>query len=111
MKKMLQIGGAVLGLLAIAGLGVTAQEVNERIPPKEITEKAVDFFGEYDADEVIKAATKEYVIDSIEEVNTERRWKEQQQVNAMILEYLMRLDTNVRLDVRQGYEINKKLDQ
>ena len=109
-KKVGIIVAALTLIATIAGAGMKAQEVNERIPPKEITDKAVEFFGEYDADQVIAAATKEYIMDSIEEVNTQIRWQQQQKINAMLVGQLKTVDSLLRLNIQISDKTNKKID-
>ncbi len=106
MKKILNISGIVSGLAVLVGIGIYAQQIEERIPPKDVTDEAVTFFRNYDE----KKAYGEYIIDSIEEVNTQRWRTEQRQFNNMVLEYLQKQDSLTRLNVRQTYEIKQKQD-
>ena len=111
-KQVGVIVGALTIIATIIGAGMQVQQTTQKIHSSpEIMQEAEDFFKEYDAAEVIANSVKEYVIDSIEEVNTQARWAEQQKINKMMLELLMRLDTNTRLNVQQSYQIKQLYEE
>ena len=69
----------------------------------EHAQEAKSFFNNYDE----KKAYGEYILDSIEQVETEAWRKEQRQFNQMVMDYLVKQDSLTRLNVRQTYEIKQ----
>ena len=101
MKKILEIGktiAAAIGIIGtIGGAAFGAYKITERMhSDKDHVLEAEQFFDTYDE----KKAYGEYIMDSIEEVNTQKRWEEQQEINKKQNEKLDRLDSLLRLNVR-----------
>ncbi len=114
-KKVLSIAGAVTVLAGIAFGGVWAQDKAHKVEKRlhasdSVAVKSNEFFGKYNADEVLENSVKEYILDSIEEHNT-REWRAEKDLNdsiqaAQINEMLKLL----RLAVRQNQDTQKILE-
>ena len=108
MKRLLQISGAVSGLAILVGIGLAAAQMEQRIhsSPDHVQE-AEKFFNNYDE----KKAYGEYIIDSIEEVNTQAWRKEQREFKAFVMEYLGKQDSLIRLNIQISDQTKKLYEE
>ena len=97
-RKALKDASAIVGALSIIGGGAFGIfKLTERMhSDKQHVIEAEEFFNTYDE----AKAYGEYIMDSIEEVNTQKRWQEQQLINKSQSEKLDKLDSLLRLNVR-----------
>jgi len=112
LDNLKKIGGflsAIGGVVLLVWGGFEFKQRTHTDP--NMVQEAEEFFQTYDE----KKAYGEYIMDSIEEVNTQKRWEEQQKVNAQILEgieytrkEMKHMDSLRRLDSDQIYQIKQE---